>query len=195
MPFLTDKDIAQRKAAGVVMKKLNCGWTIDSKTRAQIITKINAFHPETETEQRDKHILELAFIENMNASQIARLNDPLIVGHGNRSRGKPLSPSSILEICYKYAPEAKEHRGMKAKAHIKEKRNELYRHRQQGKIERPKVCSTCGSAADIELHHIIPLAAGGTNDYFNLIYLCHSCHMALHHRIYDALIFSKMDMN
>lgn len=184
MPFLSNEDIKRRKAAGIKMCKLNSGWNISPKVLAKAANIIAAMNPKTEVEKRNKRILQLAFLENMNAAQIARLNDPLIVGAGNRSKGKPLSPSSILTICYKYVPEAKEKTPKRA---ADERRMEISRALQQKTIKRPKVCSTCGSKRYAELHHIIPLAAGGTNDYFNLIYLCHDCHMKLHHKLYDRL--------
>lgn len=188
MAFITTEEIEQRKKAGIKMNRLNCGWNLSPEDLASIITFINGWNPTTETEKRDRHILELAFIQDMNASQIARLNDPLIIGMGNRSRGKPLSVSSILAICHKYAPALKKKR--QRKCTTSEERNRLFRERQQQKTSRPKICATCGGTDDIELHHIIPLAAGGTNDYYNLIYLCHNCHMKLHHNIYDRLKIS-----
>ena len=187
MPFLTNDDIKKRKAAGIRMNKLNCGWNLPSNELAKITIFINEWEPQTEVEKRDKHILELAFIQDMNASQIRRLEDPLIIGMGNRSRGKLLSQSSIIAICYKYLPEAKRRKYKGRATREQALRTELFREQQKEKITRPKICCTCGEKKNIELHHIIPLIAGGTNDYYNLIYLCHNCHMKLHHKIYDAL--------
>ena len=186
MPFLTNEDIERRKAAGVKMNKLNCGWNLPAKITATIVSRILELDPQTDAEKRDKRILELAFIDDMNATQIARLNDPLIVGMGNRSKGKPLSQSSISKICRDFAPEIAEYKKAHASTVIK-RRTALYQKRQRGEINRPAVCATCGSDTDIEQHHIIPLVAGGTDDYFNLISLCHDCHMKLHHAIYDRL--------
>ncbi len=185
--YLTNEDIEQRKAAGVKMNKLNCGWNLSPDLVLKVASIIENMETKTETDKRDKRILQLAFIEDMNASQIARLDDPLIIGTGNRSRGKPLSNKSILDICYKYLPEAKNRKYKGRTNTVKERRIALYKNRQQKKDNRPKACSTCGSRDNIELHHIIPLAAGGTNDYYNLINLCHDCHMKLHHTIYDSL--------
>lgn len=42
-------------------------------------------------------------------------------------------------------------------------------------------CANCGSEDDIEYHHIVPLALGGTNALTNLIPLCYKCHKAAHH--------------
>lgn len=41
-------------------------------------------------------------------------------------------------------------------------------------------CASCGSTDDLEIHHIVPIAVGGSNNLFNLAALCHSCHMAAH---------------
>lgn len=187
MSFLTEQDIAENKAQGKRMYRLNCGWNLKPAELAEITRFIDAWEPKTETEKRDKHILELAFIQDMNASQIARLNDPAIVGMGNRSRGKPLSPRSIWGVCIKYAPVANKKTRVLKKRPDGDQRNTLYIERQRGNVKRQKSCATCGSRKDIELHHIIPIAAGGTNDYFNLVSLCHDCHMKLHHKIYDAI--------
>lgn len=41
-------------------------------------------------------------------------------------------------------------------------------------------CEMCGSTDRLELHHIKPIALGGTNRPENLQTLCHDCHMAVH---------------
>lgn len=184
--ILTNEEIEKRRAAGIHMNRLNCGRDILPEDLAAISKKLDAWHPKTETEIRDKHICYLAFIKDMNGCQIARLNDPLIVGAGNRSKGKPLSGKSINKICNRYFPNLRQKK--RAPNRTQKVRNTLYNARQQGnEIHKPKVCATCGAKGNIELHHIIPLALGGTNDYYNLIYLCHDCHMKLHHQLYDRL--------
>ena len=40
-------------------------------------------------------------------------------------------------------------------------------------------CQICGSGALLQVHHIIPLAGGGSNHTSNLITLCRSCHQAV----------------
>lgn len=187
MPFVTNEDIEQRRAAGAKLNKLDCGWNLPTEITAQIATRIAKLKPQTAAERRDKHILELAFIHDMNTQQIARLNDPLIVGMGNRNHGGPLSAKAIWDICNRFAPEIQEYRRQPRTGSAQQRRNALYQRRQRGEVKRPESCATCGSKKDIELHHIIPLAAGGTDDYYNLISMCHSCHMKLHHRLYNAL--------
>lgn len=41
-------------------------------------------------------------------------------------------------------------------------------------------CANCGSKEDLEIHHIVPLSLGGTNNATNLVPLCYSCHKAAH---------------
>ena len=41
-------------------------------------------------------------------------------------------------------------------------------------------CAVCGNPDNLEIHHIIPRASGGTNDIANLLPLCHECHCAIH---------------
>ena len=44
-------------------------------------------------------------------------------------------------------------------------------------------CVNCGSDENIEFHHIVPLAIGGTNNYGNVVPLCWRCHKAIHRGI------------
>lgn len=37
-------------------------------------------------------------------------------------------------------------------------------------------CRVCGDESELVLHHIIPIMAGGTNDSYNYMTLCRSCH-------------------
>lgn len=43
------------------------------------------------------------------------------------------------------------------------------------------VCYNCGSTESIEMHHVVPLKLGGTNNLSNIVVLCHRCHCAAHH--------------
>jgi len=45
--------------------------------------------------------------------------------------------------------------------------------------ENPK-CQRCGVTHDLEVHHVRPLASGGSNELSNLMVLCHPCHRAQH---------------
>jgi 5-methylcytosine-specific restriction endonuclease McrA len=38
-------------------------------------------------------------------------------------------------------------------------------------------CTECGSTVDLEVHHRIPLADGGTDRRSNLVTLCATCHL------------------
>lgn len=37
-------------------------------------------------------------------------------------------------------------------------------------------CEECGSLLDLELHHVVPVACGGSDEKSNLKVLCHRCH-------------------
>lgn len=43
-----------------------------------------------------------------------------------------------------------------------------------------RFCVNCGSAEGVELHHIVPLSMGGTNNIQNIVPLCCVCHTAVH---------------
>lgn len=55
--------------------------------------------------------------------------------------------------------------------------------REEYRSEHP-LCEMCLKAGRYvpmdEVHHIIPVRAGGTNDKNNLMSLCHSCHQKIH---------------
>ena len=42
-------------------------------------------------------------------------------------------------------------------------------------------CARCGAPAT-EVHHVVPLSRGGTNDVTNLVPLCRACHHVVHVR-------------
>ena len=42
------------------------------------------------------------------------------------------------------------------------------------------ICSVCGAKENLELHHILPLAMGGSNDIDNMMVLCHEHHVEIH---------------
>lgn len=42
-------------------------------------------------------------------------------------------------------------------------------------------CFICGATENIETHHVVPLSANGPDCASNIIPVCHSCHMKIHH--------------
>lgn len=48
-------------------------------------------------------------------------------------------------------------------------------------------CRNCGAGGALQVHHIVPLSAGGTNRWTNLTTLCRRCHRRLHPRMRDSL--------
>jgi 5-methylcytosine-specific restriction endonuclease McrA len=43
-------------------------------------------------------------------------------------------------------------------------------------------CILCGATRNLEVHHIVPRAEGGSNDLANLVTLCTACHDTTHDR-------------
>lgn len=52
-------------------------------------------------------------------------------------------------------------------------------------------CKICGSESDLCLHHIVPIMDGGTNEEWNLMTLCRTCHTRTEHytRRFSELVF------
>ena len=51
-----------------------------------------------------------------------------------------------------------------------ERRKELTNRKNKGMYNDYKKCGKCGSTENLELHHMIPMSLGGTNDENNLIW-------------------------
>ncbi|MDD4352765.1 MAG: HNH endonuclease signature motif containing protein [Candidatus Gracilibacteria bacterium] len=50
----------------------------------------------------------------------------------------------------------------------------------------PRFCEACYSTTDVDLHHVMPIAAGGADMPMNLVALCGSCHTAIHAMMRDG---------
>jgi len=162
--------------------KYKRGWNISNKNLAEIFNFIDNFQPKNIVEQRNKKILEYAFKHNMTAMQISKLKDKDIICYSNRAKGKTLSNAEISRIIRDYNL-VKEKRIDYSKRNNYQRRKEITKKLHKGIINKPLVCSTCGDNKNLELHHIIPISLGGTDDYYNLIYLCSECHRAIHKNI------------
>lgn len=173
--------------------RFNCGRNLSPDLIAKATLFIKEFQPKNEVERRDKKILVFAIVCNMNSAAIARLKDPDLVSYAPNSKGMPLSGRSIDRIVKQYLPYVRiknrpddtRAKPLMKQSDIRELRNDMFKNHVAYRKEKPKCCSACASTKNLELHHIIPLSVGGTNDYFNLVYLCHDCHMKLHHTLYD----------
>ena len=149
------------------------GWRrLNISERIQASERVKSMPEETAEQRRAKAILTMFVNENMSASAICRAQHPDIVCMGNRSLGKPLSVTSVLEIIYRHFPEWRNRR-----AHVQNPRADLIVRRQHIASPHVKRCAFCGNTQKLEEHHMIPLFMGGTNDERNLIFLCHDCHV------------------
>lgn len=90
-------------------------------------------------------------------------------------RGNPMSVRQIQNILFSYFPEFQRpnrKRKQPKNAAIRKEETAIKREINQN------VCHRCGSTEKLEIHHMIPVSMGGTNDKGNLIILCHECHKA-----------------
>ncbi len=173
----------------VTSRRYDCGWNIPDEIRGKILQILKRWEPRGDRERRDKRICELAFAEDMNAAQIERLKDPLLVrytANGKRLDAYPLTSKGIREIIYRRFPDIRRKRGYSVVGAAKKKRAELAKDFYTLTANKPKICAVCGSVEELRLHHIVPVSHGGTNDNVNLIFLCDSCHKDLHMRIYKS---------
>jgi 5-methylcytosine-specific restriction endonuclease McrA len=46
-------------------------------------------------------------------------------------------------------------------------------------------CGNCGSTKNLDVHHIVPLSCGGSNELGNLKTLCRHCHSLIHPHMRD----------
>lgn len=63
---------------------------------------------------------------------------------------------------------------------MKNDHNKEYYHARKELEGIPKVCVNCGNTEGVEMHHIVPLSMGGSNQKGNLVYLCRECHYKAH---------------
>ena len=171
--------------------RYDCGWRLPPHVQAVIGAKLKEFAPKNEKERRDKKILLYAFIYNMNAAAIARTGE--FVSFAPRNKGEVIGPRGIRHIIYSYFPEVKEREEIEKRKKQKV-RNESHTAGTEQGINRPVVCACCGSNENIHLHHIVPVALGGTSEYYNLVNLCSACHKKIHANIY-ASFEKKEDQN
>lgn len=164
---------------------MNRGRNISHENLNEIFRFLSEFDPKDEVEERNKYILELAFIKDMSSLQIANLHDPRIISFGNRAKGECLSHVHISKIIKSYNL-VHEKRVDYTKRNNYGRRKDLTNKKQKAQINKPYICGCCGGKKNLELHHIVPMSCGGTDDYFNLIYLCHDCHTKIHKTILEA---------
>lgn len=131
--------------------------------RKEIADRISAIRNSTH-----RQILELVFINEMSTAEVTAFCAKSGILKVDNT---PYSRRMILNIITKYVPEYRN----TARPHGKatEKRADHARIRDHAE---KKACAFCGSTEQLELHHMIPLFLGGTNDTANLVWLCAPCH-------------------
>lgn len=162
------------------------GWNISNENLKEIYDFIDNYKPKNSIEKRNKKILEYAFIQNKTAVEISKLNDKDIICYSNRAKGKQLSNVEVSRVIRSYDL-VHTKRIDYSKRNNYERRKEITKKLQSGEIKKPLICGCCGNKENLELHHIIPISLGGTDDYYNLIYLCFNCHKEIHKNILEKI--------
>lgn len=154
------------------MKK---GWNIKPEFRIEMADFIKKCRRTQKLKGETKKILRYVVVNDYSALTISKINDPLIISYGNRSRGKQLSNMHISRIINSYFPNIPKRIDYSQRNYY-ERRKELTNRKNKGMYNDYKKCGKCGSTENLELHHMIPMSLGGTNDENNLIWLCNKCH-------------------
>lgn len=72
---------------------------------------------------------------------------------------------------------------------IKKKYGRAWKRIRDSYVKEHPFCERCFEAGKLtpvdEVHHIVPLARGGTHERGNLMSLCRSCHNKIHHELGD----------
>lgn len=163
---------------------------ISNKNLADIYKFIENFHPSCEKEKRNLIILKYAYIDNMSARTIANLDDPRLVSFGNRNNKGRIHEKTVRDVIRSYNLEYEKKIDYSVRKNYGRRRD---LNAETLKSKRPKICSCCGSTSKLELHHIMPIYLGGNDDYYNLAYFCHDCHLKMHDLI--EIIFDKFKKN
>ncbi len=109
--------------------------------------------------------------------------------HNGRKFGRtgPLGPRTCLQCQKVFQPRQSNHtccsdkcnRKMNAKARRGVRGGSNY-YRRLFILERGGVCERCGVSDGLEVHHIVPVAAGGAHVPSNVLVLCRGCHHGEH---------------
>ena len=102
-------------------------------------------------------VLECIFIHEMNSTETAECSG--------------VSKRRVQQIAVEFVPEY----ALKARPAGKHSKKRADHARIRDHAEK-KPCAFCGRTEQLELHHMIPLFLGGTDDAANLVWLCEPCH-------------------
>lgn len=135
----------------------------------EIREKIHEIKPTNNVEIRNKEILELYFIDGYGAREISEMN--LFKSRNGGYLGKRM----IQLIVKEHFPDVFAKRDKpESKKSIKRKVSKNVSRIREG--FNAQMCCKCGSFLEVEMHHMIPVDIGGTDDIENLMPLCEECH-------------------
>ena len=140
----------------------------------EIYEMIKQWEPQSDTERRDKAILHEMFIEGKTTREICE-EGKYKSRQWEKGGRKPLQQRQIQNIVARYVPDFGRKKPKGKRPTTSKARNEQTAIKQEY-LKAGKTCAVCGSTENLELHHMIPLDLGGSNDEANLIILCKYCH-------------------
>lgn len=140
----------------------------------EIYEMIKNFEPRNDMEQRDKALLHMMFIEGKTTREICE-EGTIKSKRWIKGGRKPMSQRQIENILFKYVPDYGR-KNRKAKKTTTPKVRSEQTAIKQKYLREGRACAVCGSTENLEIHHMIPIDMGGTNDAANLIVLCRYCH-------------------
>ena len=146
--------------------------------RAAIVRKAKKQPP-----SRDRTIVLLAFQDGLSTAEIAELaktrDDLMSRNH------RPISKRSVLRVIAQEVPDYNAYQKKHPEGHQR-KDHYAFIWRNSGRKVR---CANCGSAENLEWHHMIPQFLGGTAEPENMVCLCKGCHDAV--TAYQQRIFPE----
>lgn len=140
----------------------------------EIYEMIKNFEPRNDMERRDKAVLHMMFIEGKTTREICE-EGTIKSKRWTKGGRKPMSQRQIENIIFKYVPDYGR-KNRKAKKTTTPKVRSEQTAIKQKYLREGRACAVCGSTENLEIHHMIPVDIGGTNDAANLIVLCRYCH-------------------
>lgn len=120
---------------------------------------------------RDKDILWLHFYYGLSTTQIEK--NASRWGLYSRNH-KLISRRRIQQVIEENIPEYNQYQRKNTAA-----KKERFRFNLAQKEKKRGGCAWCKSTENLELHHMIPVAIGGTNDERNCVVLCRNCHQTV----------------
>jgi 5-methylcytosine-specific restriction protein A len=183
------------KITSVITPENKDHWIEMAKTspRVQLEKEVAKISPQAATPEKAKYVSEKRISLQLGVSEEHHKNIKRIQDFESKRLRRNISMEETLELCVLFYLQKKDPINKAKKALIKQNSPELFPGRVAFSFERVPVpaklkhqvvlrdngqCQKCSDKRFTEIHHVIPVARGGTNDIANLKTLC-----AAHHKM------------